>query len=195
MVIKKNLVAIIQARYNSAPFPEKILKKIKDKTSLEISIKKLQKSKYINKIVVAPSTNFDDLKIKDAFNQLHIEFFQGLENDVLDRYYKVGKFLRAKNIIRITSDRPLIDPTVVDKVIIKYFAEDAEYTTYTMPATYPDGYDVEIFKFTALKEAWQKSKKRPLLKEHVTTYIRLNPKFRKRNVALKKNYSFFKTCH
>jgi len=192
MVIDKNLIAIIQARYNSTRFPGKILKKIKGKTLLEILIKRLQKSKYINKIVVASSTKVEDLKIKDACDQLHIEFFQGSENDVLDRYYKVAKFLKAKNIIRITSDCPLIDPIVVDKVIIKHFAQNADYTTNTMPATYPDGYDVEIFKFIALKEAWQKSKKRPSLKEHVTTYIRLNSKFRKSNVALKKNYSFLR---
>jgi glutamate-1-semialdehyde aminotransferase/spore coat polysaccharide biosynthesis protein SpsF (cytidylyltransferase family) len=192
MVIDKNLIAIIQARYNSTRFPGKILKKIKGKTLLEILIKRLQKSKYINKIVVASSTKVEDLKIKDVCDQLHIEFFQGSENDVLDRYYKVAKFLKAKNIIRITSDCPLIDPIVVDKVIIKHFAQNADYTTNTMPATYPDGYDVEIFKFIALKEAWQKSKKRPSLKEHVTTYIRLNSKFRKSNVALKKNYSFLR---
>lgn len=192
MVIDKNLIAIIQARYNSTRFPGKILKKIKGKTLLEILIKRLQKSKYINKIVVVSSTKVEDLKIKDVCDQLHIEFFQGSENDVLDRYYKVAKFLKAKNIIRITSDCPLIDPIVVDKVIIKHFAQNADYTTNTMPATYPDGYDVEIFKFIALKEAWQKSKKRPSLKEHVTTYIRLNSKFRKSNVALKKNYSFLR---
>ena len=192
MVIDKNLVAIIQARYNSTRFPGKILKKIKGKTLLEILIKRLQKSKYINKIVVASSTKVEDLKIKDVCDQLHIEFFQGSENDVLDRYYKVAKFLKAKNIIRITSDCPLIDPIVVDKVIIKHFVQNADYTTNTMPVTYPDGYDVEIFKFIALKEAWQKSKKRPSLKEHVTTYIRLNSKFRKSNVALKKNYSFLR---
>jgi glutamate-1-semialdehyde aminotransferase/spore coat polysaccharide biosynthesis protein SpsF (cytidylyltransferase family) len=186
------LLGIIPARYDSTRFPGKILKKIKGKTLLEILIKRLQKSKYINKIVVASSTKVEDLKIKDVCDQLHIEFFQGSENDVLDRYYKVAKFLKAKNIIRITSDCPLIDPIVVDKVIIKHFAQNADYTTNTMPATYPDGYDVEIFKFIALKEAWQKSKKRPSLKEHVTTYIRLNSKFRKSNVALKKNYSFLR---
>ena len=104
MVIKENLIVIIQARYNSARFPGKILKKINNKTLLEILIRRLRKSKYINTIVVAASKNCMDLKIKDVCIKLNIKFYAGSENDVLDRFYKISKLLKEKNIIIITSD-------------------------------------------------------------------------------------------
>ena len=192
MVIKENLIVIIQARYNSTRFPGKVLKKINNKTLLEILIRRLRKSKYINTIVVAASKNRSDLKIKDICIKLNIKFYAGSEYDVLDRFYKIAKFLKAKNIIRITADCPFIDAKIVDQVIFEHFKKKADYTSNTMPPTFPDGYDVEIFKFPALKKAWIKSKKNFSLKEHVTTFIRFNNKFRKFNVAFKKNFSFLR---
>ena len=62
MVIKKNIVAIIQARFNSTRFPGKILNKIK-KTILEIQIDRLKKSRNINDIIIACSTNPKDKDI------------------------------------------------------------------------------------------------------------------------------------
>jgi glutamate-1-semialdehyde aminotransferase/spore coat polysaccharide biosynthesis protein SpsF (cytidylyltransferase family) len=192
MVIQKNLIAIIQARYNSIRFPGKVLKEINNQTLLEILIRRLNKSKYIDKIVVASSMALEDIKIQKVCEKLNVQFFQGAESDVIDRYYKVAKFLKAKNVIRITADCPYIDPKVIDTAIIKHFNSKADYTTNTMPPTYPDGYDVEIFKFSALKESWKVSRKKHYLKEHVTTFIRSNPKFNKSNVALKKDYSFLR---
>jgi glutamate-1-semialdehyde aminotransferase/spore coat polysaccharide biosynthesis protein SpsF (cytidylyltransferase family) len=192
MVDKKNLITIIQARYSSIRFPGKVLKKIKGKTLLEILIRRLQKSNYIHKIVVASSKKDEDLKIKNICKKINIEFYRGSENDVLDRYYKAARFFKARNIVRITADCPLIDPKIVDEVIAKHFQKKADYTTNTMPATFPDGFDVEIFKFSALEKAWKVSRKKSFLKEHVTTYIRSNSKFKKFNVALKSNYSFLR---
>ncbi len=47
MELKKNVLAIIQARYNSTRFPGKVIQKINSKTILEILIQRLSKSKYI----------------------------------------------------------------------------------------------------------------------------------------------------
>ena len=57
-----------------------------------------------------------------------------------------------------------------------------------MPPTFPDGMDVEIFKFKVLEEAWEKGKMASQ-KEHVTPYIRDNKKFKKLNVINKKDES------
>ena len=43
--LKKDVLAIIQARYDSKRLPGKVLKKINHKTILEILIKRLSKSK------------------------------------------------------------------------------------------------------------------------------------------------------
>ena len=48
------------------------------------------------------------------------KLFQRSEHDVLSRYYQAAKKFRAKNIVRITSDCPLLDPRVVDDLIQKF---------------------------------------------------------------------------
>jgi spore coat polysaccharide biosynthesis protein SpsF (cytidylyltransferase family) len=73
MELKKNVLAIIQARYNSTRFPGKVIQKIENKTILEILIQRLSKSKYISKIIVACSKNPKDKTILDICKKLGIE--------------------------------------------------------------------------------------------------------------------------
>ena len=68
-------VAIIQARYKSSRFEGKILKKIGEKTILEILILRLKKSKLIDKIVVATSNEKIDIKIVKICQKNKIFFF------------------------------------------------------------------------------------------------------------------------
>ena len=183
---------IIQARQDSKRFPGKILKKYKNTTFLELLIKRLQKSKSIKKIIVATSTNPKDKEIKKICQKLNIYCFQGSELDVIDRYYQASKLFKSKNIIRITGDCPLIDPEVIDQVAKAFQAKGADYATNTMPATYPDGFDVEIFNFKSLYQAWKISRKVKKFQEHVTTHIRENKKLKKINLEYKKDYSFLR---
>ena len=183
---------IIQARQDSKRFPGKILKKYKNTTFLELLIKRLQKSKSIKKIIVATSTNPLDKEIKKICQKLNIYCFQGSELDVIDRYYQASKLFKSKNIIRITGDCPLIDPKVIDQVAKAFQAKGADYATNTMPATYPDGFDVEIFNFKSLYQAWKISRKVKKFQEHVTTHIRENKKLKKINLEYKKDYSFLR---
>ena len=52
---------------------------------------------------------------------------------------------------------------------------------------YPDGQDVEVFKFSALKKAWENAKLKSEL-EHVTPYIRNNSDFNGGNLFTAINY-------
>ena len=58
------LITIIQARQDSKRFPGKLLKKYNNITYLELLIKRVKKSKFIKKIIVATSTNPLDREIK-----------------------------------------------------------------------------------------------------------------------------------
>ena len=181
MELKNQVLVIIQARYNSTRFPGKVVKKINNKTILEILIKRLIKSKYISKIIVACSKNQKDKTIINVCKKIGINYFSGSENDVLDRYYQAAKKYKALNVVRITADCPLIDPKIVDQVIINFFLKKVDYASNVNPPTFPDGMDIEIFKFSALKEAYTKAK---LVseREHVTPFIINNKKFKKFNL-------------
>jgi spore coat polysaccharide biosynthesis protein SpsF (cytidylyltransferase family) len=63
-----------------------------------------------------------------------------------------------------------------------------DYASNVNPPTFPDGLDVEVFKFKALKEAYSKAKK-PTEREHLTTYIINSKKFKKFNLKNSIDYS------
>jgi glutamate-1-semialdehyde aminotransferase/spore coat polysaccharide biosynthesis protein SpsF (cytidylyltransferase family) len=188
MELKRRVLAIIQARYNSTRFPGKVLKKINNKTILEILIKRLSRSKHVSKIIVACSKNKKDLAIVNICKKLGINYFAGSEEDVLDRFYKAAKKYKEENIARITADCPLIDPKIVDNVINNFFSNNVDYASNTNPPTFPDGLDVEVFKFSALKEAYVNAKKSEE-REHVTPFIINNKKFKKFNLKNSIDYS------
>ena len=152
-----SVVAIIQARYDSKRFYGKILKKIKDKTILEIIVKRLKKSKLINKIVIATSNEKIDSKIIKLCEKNNYSYYLGSKNDVLNRYYNTAIEFKAKTIVRITGDCPLVDPEIVDRVIYELEKNGIDYASNTFPPSYPDGLDVEVFTFAALKMAWEQA--------------------------------------
>ena len=179
-------ILFVQARITSKRFPKKILSKIGGLTLLEILLKKLKKIKNIKKIVVVIPDNKKNDLLQKILKKLKIAFFRGSEKNVLERFYFAAVKFKAKNIIRITADCPLIDIKIINKTIKKFFSGNYDYATNTMPPTFPDGLDCEIFKFSALEESWQKAKTSHQ-KEHVTPYIRKMKKFKKVNILNKFN--------
>ncbi len=188
-VDKSKIIAIIQARQTSQRFPNKILAKIKNKYLFEIVIDRLKKSKYLSKIVMAVPNNKNNITLRRALNRKKINFFAGSENDVLDRYYKAAKKFKAKIVVRITGDCPLIDADIVDKMIKSLISRKVDYASNTNPPTFPDGLDVEVFKFDVLKKLWEDTKNKSD-REHVTPLIFKRKKpFKTFNLFLKKDHS------
>ena len=171
---------IIQARMGSSRLPGKVLKKINNKSILLHLIERVKYSKSINKIVVATTKAIKDQEIVEFCNLHKIDFFCGSEHDVLERFYKCALKYEAKNIIRITSDCPLIDPIVIDATIDLYLNNDADYAANTIPPEtrkWPDGSDVEVFSFNALEISYLSAKDDE--REHVTFFMwRKNKNFK-----------------
>lgn len=176
----------LQARLTSNRFPNKILSIINGASVIEILIKKLKKVKNVNKIIVIIPNNKKNDTLYKKLSKSNVLIYRGSELNVLKRFYFAAKKFNVKNIIRITGDCPLIDIEIVNKLILKYFSKKYDYATNTLPPTFPDGLDVEIFSFKALEEAWHKAKS-SYQKEHVTPYIRQIKKFKKFNMLNKTN--------
>src|SRR5256886_6093598 len=83
-----------------------------------------------------------------------IPCYRGHPTDLLDRHCQCGKTFGADVVLKIPSDCPLIDPSVIDRVIEAYFASNADYVSNLHPASYPDGQDVEVVGFESLERAW-----------------------------------------
>tara|TARA_B100000787_G_scaffold29639_1_gene19777 strand:+ start:4068 stop:4775 length:708 start_codon:yes stop_codon:yes gene_type:complete len=187
----KTISAIIQAREDSSRLPNKVLKKIiNNENSISLIIKRLNKSKYIKKIIVAvphESKKFDYLKKKFK----NIELFKGSKHNVLDRYYNAAFFFNITTIVRITSDCPLIDYKLLDKMLKDFKKYKVNYYSNCILRSFPDGYDIEIFDFKSLAFA-KKNAKSLYDKEHVTSYLLKSKKIKKRNYAISPNLYFLR---
>ena len=112
----KNIL-IIQSRFNSSRLPGKILLKWSNQTLLSILVSRLKNLKNINKIIVAIGKDKNYLKIVKECKKINVEYFIGSELDVIDRFYQLCKKYKPINIVRITSDCPLVDFQLIDKMI------------------------------------------------------------------------------
>ena len=180
-------ILITQARTGSTRFPNKILKEIDKKSLLEIHLERLNQCNKISKIIVATTIKEDDQLIYKKAIDWGFSASRGSELDVLDRFYQSVKDENADWIVRVTSDCPLIDPVLVDEVIRFVQERDIDYGSNGLIEHFPDGQDVEVFKFSALKTAWENAK---LLseREHVTPYIRNNANGKGNNLFTSINY-------
>ena len=159
----------------STRLPGKVLKTIGDRPMLECVVNQVSHSKRIDHIILATSTNKNDLDIVDLARSLDIQFFRGSENDVLDRYYRCAEQFALNDIVRITGDCPLIDPHIIDKTIKLYESGKYDYVNNFIEEDFPNGVTTEIISRDALKRTWENSL--PEDREHVTPYIIRNPQY------------------
>ena len=136
---------IIQARLNSYRFQNKILKKIKNKTIIELLYSRLKLSKKINKIIFAIPKNPKEKKLKNLLIKIGANYFEGSENNVLKRFYDCVKKYNSEVVVRITADC-LIDPFLLDKMIKIFENKKYDYLSNTINPTFPNGLDIEIFR-------------------------------------------------
>lgn len=186
------IIAIIQARMGSTRLPGKMMMDLVGKPVIEYVFDRVSFSSLISEIWLATTVDKkDDILVKWAQDN-HIKYYRGDENDVLNRYYQTVTQAKADVIVRVTGDCPLADSDVIDKVIGEYLKGKYDYVSNIHPPTYPDGLDVEVFSFKALKKAWQEAKLGSE-REHVTPYIWKNPKlFKIKNVVLEQDYSNYR---
>lgn len=190
--MKRNVVAIIQARMSSTRLPNKVLMKINDHSMLEEVIRRTRRIRDINEVIVATTKNPKDQQIVSFCKKLKTKVFRGSEDDILDRFYHCAKVEKANVVIRITSDCPLLDSKIVEEGLELFLTTDADYVSNALERTYPRGLDFEIFTFAALERAWRKAKSRTD-REHVTSYFYSHPEiFKIQQLLNKTDYSKYR---
>ena len=185
--IQKYLI-IVQARFKSSRFEGKILKKFNKYSLLEILLKRLKESKKFIKVVVACTHDTRDDEIVKICKKNKVSFLKGHSINLIQRYKDVVKKFPTKNIIRITSDCPFADRSLIDEMIRYYEKNKLDYLSNNKPATFPDGLDVEIFKANVLEKLSRYSKNH-LDREHVTSHINRLRDIKLGNFVYKKDIS------
>lgn len=162
-----SIIVFIQARLKSKRLPNKVLKIINNKTIIEHLINQISFSKKINKFFFLIPNN--DIKLKQHLTKKKIKFISGSEKNVLNRFYKAYKLTKAKNIIRLTADCPLIDPKIIDK-LVNYFNKKS-YDYINLGNSFAEGQCAEIFSSKVLKFL-KNNARSSFEKEHVTILLR-----------------------
>ncbi|MDD5544357.1 MAG: glycosyltransferase family protein [Acidobacteriia bacterium] len=175
-------VAIIQARMSSTRLPGKVMAAIGGIPLLERVVRRAKQARTLDIVAVATTDRPSDNLVANCCRDIGIPYFRGNEDDVLDRYYRAAESFEADVIVRLTADCPLLDATVIDKVVRFFHAGDNDYVSNTLEPSYPDGLDTEVFSRRALERAWREARLNSE-REHVTPYIWKQPDvFRVANV-------------
>lgn len=185
---KSRVTCFVQARYLSTRLVGKVLKKIGQHTALELCIRRLMLCRKIDEIVVLTGDIKANERIVEECKKHSFDIFRGSEEDVLKRFVDASENYLSDILIRITADCPLIDPNQLDSAIEIFQRGTYDYLSNTLPPSFPDGLDFEIFTRTALKEA-DKLAIDKFDREHVTPILRRDNNFSRFNVVGSKDYS------
>lgn len=187
VISRKKVSVIVQARMGSSRLPGKVMLPLGSKTLISFLLDRIALAKTIDEVIVAMPDTQRDQTLKTYLEDRACSVYVGSESDVLARYYETACTFRAEVIVRITADCPLTDPALVDKLVSTFLKLSPDYCSNVFPPTYPDGFDVEVFSFAALKKIFLKERN-AYAREHVTIALR-NGEFTLHNVAQTPNLS------
>ena len=168
------VVALLQARMGSTRLPGKVLLPIEGRPMLEQLVRRLRPSRWIDRLVIATTTEPADDAIVAAAARMEVAVFRGSESDVLGRFAAAARAFDAATVVRLTADNPLVDAAFVDLVLDRFAAAGVAYAETTTSRTYPYGLSVEVFARAALDAAAAEATA-PADREHVTPFIRRDP--------------------
>jgi spore coat polysaccharide biosynthesis protein SpsF len=165
-------LAVIQARMDSTRLPGKVLLPILDKPVLWHIFNRLQFSKKIDKICISTSDRSIDNPIADFAQQNGINCFRGSDDDLISRHLGAANMFDGDVIIRVTADDPLVDPEIIDQLILKYEKNPTvDFVSNRKQSTFPVGLEVEVFPKKILEKFLPISKNKTFYEFFISNYI------------------------
>ncbi|MBL1224739.1 cytidylyltransferase domain-containing protein [Enterococcus sp. BWR-S5] len=166
-----NVHAFIQARSTSTRLAGKVTMTIAGKTIIEHIYEKLNSMDVIDQVVVVTPANESNAGLINFLSKKELFVFCGDEQNVLSRYIEAGKFYQSDIIIRATGDNPLIEESLINKLIQSHIENKNDYT-YCSDA--PLGTSIEVVNWATLARL-SEMEITEAHKEHVTLFIKDNP--------------------
>jgi spore coat polysaccharide biosynthesis protein SpsF len=170
------IVAIIQARMGSTRLPGKVLKPIAGRPLLWHIVHRLKKSRLIQDIAIATTTNPLDEAIAEFGAAQNVTVVRGPEDNVLARFARAAEQLDADIIVRVSSDAPFLDARFVDHLIASLIEQGGDYVM--MEEGVPCAHEgVDPMTRRGLDKLMMDAGADPVAREHVTGYFKLHPDF------------------
>lgn len=169
------VVATVEARMTSSRLPGKVMLLAAGRPMMGHLISRLKAVPSIQEIVVATTINSSDDGLTKYCEQEGARVFRGSEEDVMGRVVGAAESAEADIVVQITGDCPILDPDLVEQTIRVFKRNiNVEFASNAFISSYPDGMDVTVLKFSALKASAEMTND-PLDREHVTRHIVNNP--------------------
>jgi spore coat polysaccharide biosynthesis protein SpsF len=178
------VLVVVQARTSSTRLPQKVLLPLAGKPLLVRMLDRVRAARTPFQLCVATTTDAGDDPVARLADDAGVACVRGHPTDLLDRHVQAARQADAQAVVKIPSDCPLIDPKVIDRVIGTFLDDPTfDYVSNLHPATWPDGYDVEVMTRAAIETAHREAT-RPHEREHTTPFLWDQPgRFRLKNVA------------
>jgi spore coat polysaccharide biosynthesis protein SpsF len=162
---------ILQARMSSSRLPGKVLMNAAGHSVLDWVVRSVSKIEHVNVVCVAVPYGMVNDAVANEAARLGAVVARGPEDDVLERFRIAASQVDADEIIRVTTDCPLSDPSLCSAVVNTRRSSGADYCCNNLPPSYPHGLDCEVMTRDALERA-AASATDLYDREHVTPWIR-----------------------
>jgi spore coat polysaccharide biosynthesis protein SpsF len=136
----------------SSRCPGKVMATVNGKPLIEWQIRRIERAKFVNRIVVATSVESSDDILAQYLEQIGVEVYRGDLENVMGRFIGVITEFVPDTVIRLTGDCPLTMPNLIDEMASDFYINQYDYMSNAINPTFPDGLDIEIFKASALKK-------------------------------------------
>ncbi|NRF39190.1 cytidylyltransferase domain-containing protein [Pedobacter foliorum] len=168
---KYKIAFIIQARMRSTRLPNKVLMPIplgSNRPILKWITDELNRSSFNGKVIIATSTNIENNVLESYCIDNDISCFRGDEDDVLSRFIEITESEKIDIIVRLTADNPILDSSILDRIITYHIDNNNDYTK---TIGLPTGMNLEVVSSSSLLSLKEKELSNQD-KEHVTLFIR-----------------------
>jgi len=119
----QNVLAIIPARYGSSRLPGKPLASIAGRPMIQHVVERVRRARLVSSILVAT----DDDRIKKAVEAFggHAILTRSDHRTGTDRVAEVAAHVPADIYVNIQGDEPLIDPGIIDAVVVAMLEDNS----------------------------------------------------------------------
>ena len=146
------ITAVIQARMSSNRLPGKVLKSIHGKPLLSYLLRRVERCKVIDDVIIATSSDPSDDLLEKFANRERVPIYRGSLTNVADRICEAAKSRDADALVRICGDSPLIDPLLIDQLVHLFRTSvNVDLVTNVENLTFPKGQSVEVISVAALE--------------------------------------------
>jgi len=159
--MKKKVTLIIQARMGSSRLPGKSILDLAGVPLIGRILERVKRTKKVNEIILAIPDTSENRILADVGADYSVTIFKGSENNLVERYYQAAMASKADFVVRLPADNATPEPSEIDRIIDHHLSLGRPGFSSNLASIknsgYPDGIGAEIFDFSLLSEARNRS--------------------------------------